>query len=135
MLRLWRRRATFAPHGSVRGYLSAATYNAARDAIKADARLRGREAMAATQHGLVSPYAMPDAAVSDVADISVRVNQAVLSLPGRTGEVFRLWWSGLSYAEVAEAAGISVKGVERARARALAQLAHALADLEPNRDS
>jgi RNA polymerase sigma factor (sigma-70 family) len=128
MLRLWDRRSAFAPRGPIRGYLSSAAYNAARDAVKAHVRLRAREESHAADARVHSPYAV----IGDVDDDASRVNAAVLALPGRTGELFRLWWNGLSYADVATTAGITVKGVERARARALEQLAVSLADLAPS---
>jgi len=127
MLRVWRRRHTFVPLGPIRTYLASAAYNAARDAIKSELRLRTREAIAVTESYGDAPYTV----IGDSDDVAARINAAVVALPGKTGIVFRLWWSGLSYAETAQTAGISIKGVERARARALQQLAVMLADLAP----
>ena len=60
-------------------------------------------------------------------DLLNRLEQAMLKLKPKTREIFmahRL--DGLSYAEIAERTGLSVKGVEKQMCKAIAQLDHML---------
>jgi len=124
MQRVWRQRETLAIRGSIGGYLRAATLNAARNALRSESRSRMWVQRAATT--LVSETRHPDEDSDDDA-LANAIARAITALPDRTREIFLLWWGGeLSYAEIAETMGITVKGVERARARALDHLRAAL---------
>jgi RNA polymerase sigma-70 factor (ECF subfamily) len=59
----------------------------------------------------------------DAAERQAMVIQAIASLPERTRLIATLRWvDGLTYPEIAQRAGISVKGVEKAIARAFTMI-------------
>jgi RNA polymerase sigma-70 factor (ECF subfamily) len=126
MYRLWVQRETLEIRGSIGAYLRSATINTARNAIRDAKRAQTRAELAATSLGtIVEPS---DEGDDELVERRIAVlEDAITKLPNRTREIFLLWWAGeLSYAEIAGAVGISVKGVERARARALETLRAAL---------
>ena len=60
----------------------------------------------------------------------LRIEHALTGLPDGCRRVLQLrWQDGLSYAEIAEALGISVKGVENQLSRARKNLRQRLGDL------
>jgi RNA polymerase sigma-70 factor (ECF subfamily) len=121
---LWQRRETLVIRGSLLSYLRAATVNASRNALRSAARSRQwAERAAATLATSVAPSSASDDANEDNIRLLAVLERAIEALPQRTREIFLLWWGGeFTYQEIAQATGISVKGVERARARALGQL-------------
>lgn len=117
---LWRGRATWQVHTTVRAYLFAAVRNRAlnlraHQAVEQDWE---REVVARNEH---------DPAVAEPADLHLeraevrsRVRAALASLPERCRLVMQLrWLEQMSYATIAEVMGISEKGVENQLARGL----------------
>jgi RNA polymerase sigma-70 factor (ECF subfamily) len=130
-VRVWERRTALVPPADVAAYLHRAVYNAARDLLRAERReFQRRDVGRLLAHDparqVNSSPAEPDVPILD-AELARQVQDAIAALPGRSGEIFRLWWSGtMTYAEIASATGMSVKGVEQARARAITRLREAL---------
>jgi len=125
-VRVWERRTDVAVPDRVVGYLHRAVYNAARDAIRETRRERHRRDRSVWDDARRAATSSPDHAVAE-EELTRAVHTAIAELPGRSGEIFRLWWQGeLTYAQIAEMTEISVKGVEQARARALGRLREAL---------
>jgi RNA polymerase sigma-70 factor, ECF subfamily len=130
-VRLWNRRTDIAVPASVSAYLHRAVYNAARDAVRDASREARRRVFSvgpsATGH---QEPAADEPLLQD--ELIGAVRTAIATLPGRSGEIFRLWWSGtMTYAQIAELMGMSVKGVEQARGRAVVQLRKALRGFWP----
>jgi RNA polymerase sigma-70 factor (ECF subfamily) len=119
---LWARRAAWEPRpGGERAYLLAATRNRAlnlrrRQAIERDWE---REEGAADVRELHPRPARADQLL-ETAELAHQVNAALESLPERCRLVMHLRWrEQLSYAQIADVMGISVKGVENQLARGL----------------
>lgn len=126
MYQLWLQRDRLTVRGAIGAYLRVATVNAARNVLRGDGRRHAwAERAAVTLTETAGPVGEEQ---DDLQDRRIAVlERAIAELPERTREIFLLWWSGeLSYHEIAQAMGISVKGVERARARALDALRHTL---------
>ena len=128
---LWLRRARWEVHGgSVRGYLYGAVRNGAASRGRhslVEKRWFARFAGDPAEEGSASA---PDPLAEVAAgEISERVRRAVDALPERARVAVTLrWMHGLRNAEIAEAMGISVKGVEVQITRALKALRESLAD-------
>jgi RNA polymerase sigma-70 factor (ECF subfamily) len=136
LLRVWRRREALVVQGSVAQYLRSAVYNEAKNFLTHDARIRNRgtRAVAFNAISCAAGTPSPDASVAE-QELATIVSNAINALPARAGDIFRLWlYSDLSYAEIAETLGISVKGVEQGRARALAILRKTLLPLLRDED-
>ena len=121
---LWVNRATWAVEHSERAYLFAAVRNAALNDRK-HARVR-REWEAAEARAEVADQrtdpSQPDE-LMEREETAQRVRGAIAALPERCRMVMDLRWRDqMSYAEIAEAMGISVKGVESQLARGLQRL-------------
>lgn len=128
-LRLWRRRDAITVRGNVAQYLRSAVYNEAKNVLIHDARHHRRGEHAVNMAEMSTGRHTPDVILDD-RELADRVRQAIEALPERAGDVFRLWfYSDLSYAEIAETLGLSVKGVEQGRARAVAALRQTLLPL------
>lgn len=121
---LWAQRARWKVQSSVRAYLFTAVRNRAintrrrglieRDWDEADSRPE-------TEAMQWSPP-LPDAEVEQ-REMIARLGQALAALPERCRLVMQLRWRDqLSYAEIAETMGISVKGVENQLSRGLKAL-------------
>lgn len=139
MYRLWLQREQLVIRGALGAYLRVATVNAARNVVRGTSRGRAWAERAAMS---LAPVARQTSAEDDAVDETLTdrriavLEHAIARLPDRTREIFVLWWNGeLSYREIAQATGISVKGVERARARALDALRRALIDAGLGPDS
>jgi RNA polymerase sigma-70 factor, ECF subfamily len=122
---LWARRATWAPRtGAERAYLLAAIRNRALNLRKRQAVERDWEAgeAVAEVRELHPNPARADHGL-EVAELEQQVHAALESLPERCRLVMHLRWrEQLSYTQVAEIMGISVKGVENQLARGLKAL-------------
>ena len=123
MLELWRRRASLILTGAIRAYLHQATRNRALNQL--------RQARTA-QRGEVYLRGPSEPSSSDAHVISVELGAAVAkamaALSGPQREVFEMnRQRGLTYNEIAELLGISVKSVEARMGRALKLLREALA--------
>jgi RNA polymerase sigma-70 factor, ECF subfamily len=122
---LWARRATWTPRaGSERAYLLAAVRNRALNLRKRQALERDwerDEAVADVRE--LHPRPVQSDHLLETAELQQQINAALESLPERCRLVMHLRWrEQLSYAEVAEVMGISVKGVENQLARGLERL-------------
>ena len=121
---LWSARQTLVVKTSLRGYLYAAVRNRALNIRKHDAVVEAWEVDESDDDAcaLHVPPSQPDA-ILDAKLLNRELSEAFAALPERQAEVMRLRWRDeLSYAEIAEAMGISVKGVEKHLARGLAAL-------------
>ena len=125
---LWARRATWTPRaGSERAYLLAAVRNRALNLRKRQALERDWERdEAAADVRELHPHPVQSDHLQ-TAELQQQVNAALESLPERCRLVMHLRWrEQLSYAEIAEVMGISVKGVENQLARGLERLRETL---------
>jgi RNA polymerase sigma-70 factor (ECF subfamily) len=127
LLELWRRRESLVLTGPIRAYLQQATRNRALNRL--------RQARTA-QRGEIYLRGPSEPPASDARAISVELQSAVtkamaaLSAPQR--EVFEMnRQRGMTYNEIAELLGISVKSVEARMGRALKLLREALAGWLP----
>jgi len=124
-LRIWEQRATWEPTTGVRPYLFAACRNQALGILKHE-RVVVRTAARATREdlalGVGSGAPAPDAELH-AAELAIALREAVHELPERRRMVVVLRWQHqMSYAEIANVLGISVKTVEVQLGRALASL-------------
>jgi RNA polymerase sigma-70 factor (ECF subfamily) len=132
LLNLWRRREALDPDEALGPYLVRATRNRALNHLRHLAVERRDAAHAA------GPTEAPAAGVGRAvaAELAAAVGAAVAELPPRCREVFTMSRArGLSYAEIAEALGISVKTVEAQMGRALRTLRERLAPWLPGGDA
>ena len=119
---LWRKREQLPAITSLKGYLRRAAVNRALNHIR-DHRSRFSDE---------EPYPQPAGAASAVQQLEAdelqqRIDQAIDGLPGRCRIVFVLSrFEDLSYQEIADALGISVKTVENQISKALRRLREAL---------
>jgi RNA polymerase sigma-70 factor (ECF subfamily) len=131
LLRIWEHRLTLAHPIDLRAYLHTAVRNRALDAKKA-ARSTARTYAAGRNWVTGSAIGMGEAPSSPVenaerSEISAALRTAIRQLPERCRLVFALRWeSHLSYAQIAEQLGVSIKAVERHRQRGLKRLARSL---------
>jgi RNA polymerase sigma-70 factor (ECF subfamily) len=117
---LWVNRETWAVEHSARAYLFAAVRNAALNDRRSQAV---RKEWAQAEEAALQTE-RPDSPGADEIlirqETSTRLAQAIASLPERCRMVMELRWrEQLSYAEIAEAMGISIKGVENQLARGI----------------
>jgi RNA polymerase sigma-19 factor, ECF subfamily len=128
---IWRHRREWEIRGSLTTYLYRSARNRAVSHLRHDGlERRWREEMLRTGD---APFARAEQVRSDdetnAADLSAAIARAVESLPNRCREVFILnRRQNLSYREIAETLGISVKTVEVQMGRALATLRRQLTD-------
>ncbi len=131
---IWAQRATWAPTASVSGYLYAAVRNRVQKAVR-HARVEERYAEQVGD-AQTEPSAARVAPAADhahgAAELRAAVHRTLAALPERCRLTFLLnREQGLSYAQVAEALGVSVKTVETQIARALVVLRRELGDWMP----
>jgi RNA polymerase sigma-70 factor (family 1) len=126
---IWERRESWDVRTSVRSYLLTSVRNAALSYLRHERVVRRRQAEVRDSHESVA--ASPEACALE-AETVVAVRQAIARLPDRCRLVFTLHREqGLTYAEVAEALGISPRTVEVQIGRALKSLRKALASHRP----
>jgi RNA polymerase sigma-70 factor (ECF subfamily) len=128
MLELWRRREGLSITGALGTYLHQATRNRSLN------RLRHERTVQRS-----APYVRPPASSPDADDHAITaelrgaMDQALRALSAPQREVFDLSRArGLTYAEIAEVLGISVKTVEARMGRALKELRERLAAWLPS---
>jgi RNA polymerase sigma-70 factor (ECF subfamily) len=122
---LWQRRGAWEPRGgSVRAYLLAAVRNRALNLRKRQSVERDWErAEAADDVRELHPRPPRADQLLEAAELERQLHAAMESLPERCRLVMHLRWrEHLSYAEIAQVMGISVKGVENQLARGLKAL-------------
>jgi RNA polymerase sigma-70 factor (ECF subfamily) len=124
-IKLWDRRETLIPTGSVRSYLYTAVRNAALNA-EASSRARGRaEAGAADLAEETIPGGDRE---FDATELTTACAQAVDRLPPRCRDVFLLARDhNLSYAEIANTLGVAPSTVRNQMAKALSIVERRLA--------
>jgi RNA polymerase sigma-70 factor (ECF subfamily) len=127
---LWQKRGQIQVASSLRAYLFAAVRNRVLNR-SARARLEQRWLEEATAEDIDVPDAAePIDEVLNAAEIRARVETAIAALPPGCRRVLELrWYEQLSYAEIADVLGISIKGVENQLARARKTLRAAIAGL------
>jgi RNA polymerase sigma-70 factor (ECF subfamily) len=127
MLELWRRREALVLTGPLRAYLQQATRNRALNRIRqsktaqrGEVYLRGPSESPASDSRVIS------------GELAGAVATAIASLSEPQREVFEMnRTKGLTYGEIADLLGISVKSVEARMGRALKQLREQLAPWLP----
>ena len=127
MLELWRRREKIVLTGPVRAYLQQATRNRSLN------RLRQAKTAQRGEIYVRGPSESPDSDSRAItAELQNAATQALAALSPQQREVFDMnREKGLTYNEIAEVLGISVKSVEARMGRALKQLREALAPWLP----
>ena len=101
-------------------YLSRIASNLLRDRAKRNARRKVADHVPADENVLMAPDMQR---VLETRDMLRRVETAVLRLRPRTREIFMAHRiEGLSYAEIAQRTGLTVKGVEKQMSKAIATL-------------
>ena len=128
MLELWRRRESLALTGPVRAYLHSAARNRAlnrirqaRTAQRGEVFVRGPSESPASDAGVIT------------GELELAVADALAALSHPQREVFEMNRTrGLTYGEIADLLGISVKSVEARMGRALKQLREHLAPWLPD---
>ena len=124
-LAMWRQRATMPPADKVRAYLYRAVHNRALNVVRHERVARARDAEA------LEPKLSPPADEKLLREEAERLIQAAVDrLPERCRLIFILSREQkLTYAQIAEVAGVSIKTVETQMGRALRSLRNALASL------
>jgi len=124
-LAVWRRWDELELRGKIRTYLYSAVRNAALDRLKhADGVLRHRTKATIA----LTPGPRPADEAVRHHELASAIEAAVQQLPERSREAFVMSRDGgLTYAEIAEVLGVSVKAVEASISRALRSLRHHLA--------
>lgn len=127
LLQLWRRRETLLPQASLRAYLHQSARNLALNQLRHARVARGGEP------SVRLPTASPHAdARTNVRELWEFARAAILELPDDARETFqRSREDGLTYPEIAEVMGVSVKTVEARMGRALRQLREKLSQWLP----
>jgi RNA polymerase sigma-70 factor (ECF subfamily) len=128
-LNVWRGRGGIDPEQSLRAYL----YRAARNTALNQLKRRKLEArwLGAAAANPQSSTPLADDAVRE-QELTIAIQQKVAALPERCRLIFTLSREqGLSYSEIADALGISVKTVETQMGRALKSLRAGLAAFLP----
>lgn len=126
-VKLWEKREDLAIRKDVRSYLYRSTYNASVNAWKRTGRFTG------TGESLQQVSASGQSSDRVLSsELEARIEQAVQSLPEKCREVFMLSrFSELSYKEIADQLGISVKTVENHMGKALSIMRSQLSDYLP----
>jgi RNA polymerase sigma-70 factor, ECF subfamily len=129
---IWQKHLTITFTSSIKAYLFASVRNTA---LNKSARARTEQRWYVENSELPpagtggTEFRSPEAALQS-ADLSARVRAALAMLPPSARRIATLrWLDQLSHAEIAEALGISIKGVENQLARAKDSLRHQLWDL------
>jgi RNA polymerase sigma-70 factor (ECF subfamily) len=120
-VRLWERRATFAPRTSVRAYLVGAVRLAAIEYFRAAHR-------PVPERGLLAPAPLPADVALELDDLERAALSAIAQLPPRAREVWTLHRDhGLTVPDVARQLGVSPNTVKTQLARSLLAIRRAIA--------
>lgn len=120
--RLWTDRHSVTISSSLRAYLYAAVRNRALNVEKHGAVIDAFEVDEGAAESIAPAPVEPDEML-DIAELHARLAEAFDALPEKQATVMRLRWrEELTYAEIADALGISIKGVEKHLSRGLAAL-------------
>jgi RNA polymerase sigma-70 factor, ECF subfamily len=123
-IRLWKNRKDLQINTSLEAYLKRATVNTSLNLLQSPARQRKQQLDAIDPSSALSPAG--DHALS-FDELTLRASAAIDNLPPRTRTVFTLIRSEeMTYRDVAETLGISLKAVEKEMLKALKLLREAL---------
>lgn len=129
---LWAERERWAPRASVRAYLYGAVRNRVLNVLAHRRVERRTREDVARETAAAGAAAVPASDAAEAEELSARVRDAIARLPQRAREAVVLRWQHqLRHAEIAQAMGISVKGVEALLARARVTLREQLGGLVP----
>jgi RNA polymerase sigma-70 factor (ECF subfamily) len=124
-VKLWRNRASLEVHTSLRAYLYRAVRNSALNHVE---RRRTEQRWRDFAAGEAEDPPIGTTRL-EAEQVAAELDRALSSLPPRCREVVELRWRhGLKHAEIAEALGISVKGVEIQLTRGLGVLRRVLGE-------
>lgn len=122
--RLWQHRGSLDPDRSVRAYLYRTAHNLATD------HLRRAERENHYLHEMFTALPPSEPFSEDAFELRDRLQSAIRALPEPLKLVFTLSrFEACTYDEIAEVAGISVKGVEKRMSQALRRLRESLRPL------
>src|SRR4051812_8828733 len=127
---LWSSRRDVRVQSSLRAYLFASVRNRALNARK-HAKVESDWAQDESADSVreLHPHPVQPDELLDRAEVEARLAAAMDALPERCAMIMRLRWrEQLSYAEIAETMGISVKGVEKQLERGLKSLRSTLGE-------
>ena len=117
-LALWQDRATWTPRGTIESYLFLAAKNRAYNYLRHE-RVEQRWQQRSAREIEAGVEASPADEQLEAAERQAIVVQAIAELPERARAVATLRWvDGLTYPEIAQRLGMTVKGVEKGIARA-----------------
>lgn len=117
-LALWRERETWHPAGTIEAYLFLAARNRARNYLRHERIVQRWEERSARELAEASDDESADERL-EALERQAMVIRAIAQLPERARLVATLRWvDGLTYPQIAQRLGITVKGVEKAVARA-----------------
>jgi len=120
---IWRERARLAIRGSLRSYLCVAARNRALQHLRHGAVARRHARVAATESGVDREPRADEILERQETLVALRVAIDALPPRARLAVVLR-WRDHLTNADVADAMGITVKGVEKLLATAMTRLRH-----------
>ena len=117
-LRIWQKRSELDPNRSLRAFLYTVVRNLA---LSHDRVLKNRKSLLAQMEHPVSPSS-PEETVN-TKWLGIRIRQWINELPDRRKEAFQLSrFDGLSYEEIANIMGVSIKTVDNHVWKALSHL-------------
>ncbi|MEP6991527.1 MAG: sigma-70 family RNA polymerase sigma factor [bacterium] len=130
-LALWTSGGRYEVRGSLRGYLFTAARNRAIQHLRHEGiilALTNRSMSSDVSPGMGQPTDAPDQRAME-RESRLALQRAISALPARTRTALILRWEhALSHAEVAEAMGISLKGVEKLLSVAMGKLRRSMRD-------
>jgi RNA polymerase sigma-70 factor (ECF subfamily) len=128
MLALWDRRTSLDVRSNLSAYLTRATRNRSLNVRRHESSQQRIATNSALQDPDFTRAACNDAeAVLEAADVDARLRVALEHLSPSPREVFLLSWdAGLTYEEIAELLGITVRSVAKQMYRATSRLAECL---------
>jgi RNA polymerase sigma-70 factor (ECF subfamily) len=125
---LWTHRHTLKVTGGLRTYLYGAVRNRCWSVLRHEGVRRAMERRIDPQAGVAPAHQRPDRELAG-SELGAAIEQALSGLSKRQREIWRLNRDdGMSYAEVAELLGLSVKTVETHMGRTLKELRLRLAE-------
>lgn len=125
-LSIWEQRKEWAPQGTIRSYLFKAAKNRSLDYLKHQKVVRKWEK---TSHDQANPYSQNDNDQLSQAELIKAIDKQVDKLPQKCKIIFIMSrQQGLTYREIAEIQGVSIKTVETQIGRALKKLRESLQD-------
>ncbi len=126
---VWNKREEIVIQSSVQAYLYRAVNNLCMNRIR---HLKVRDAHRNEVEYTASRSYEHSAQVLISKELTKKIQESVSRLPEKCREIFEMSrFEGLSYAEIADALGVSVKAVEKHMSKALKTLRHELAEYLP----